>query len=868
MSRFFARADSDSDTSSSEEELYGSDASEEEKSSGEDSEEDEDEDESESESEESSDEEGVKGKAGFLRSKFLKGAAGSDSSESESESEDEKRVVKSAKDKLIDEIDACLKAIDNGKKINDWVAISGEFDKLNKLVERAVKQYQTTPKQYIKSLVALDEFAQDASKNEKQAKKKMNASNSRALNTIKQRIKKTSRDYESQIAQFKESPNAYGLDEKESEDEAVAAKPQDKKDIVVTTVATTTDDNEGFSTVGKAGKILQYSSDSLFKTLMTIVESRGKKNTDRATQITILEELLKAAKTPYQQISVLLMLIPIRFDLTSSGSVMPTAHWKAARQDISTLFTVLEEHAKEFRVIESAPEPEDLETPPQPGPDGVREIPGSVSSLIERLDDELTRALQQIDPHTIEYVDRLGDENELYTLMLRAQCYLESNLKGKAASTSELLSRLLVRRLDHLYYKPTAVIIATEQRAWSALSPSHISNLTPRASSYVASTDKQYGIDLINAICAVLYQQTNTVFRTKAMLSHVYHYALNDYYFKARDMFLMSHLQSSIHTAEPAVQVLFNRALVQVGLCAFRTGLIAESQQSLQEICSSSRLKELLGQGVTKYSNTAPASDRQRLLPFHMHINLELLECVYLTASLLIEIPYMASLGGSVEAKKKIVSKPFRRLLDYHERQVFTGPPENTRDHIMQAAKALLNGDWASSRDLLLSIKIWSLMANSEKIKELLTQKLQEEGLKTYLFSYGPCYQSVSIETLSNLFDLTARKVAGIVSKLIATEEIAAALDQKTNSVVFRQGIELSRLQVLALALSEKAVQLAERNERLAAGGHQLDAQNVTGKPGERGGAQQQGSSSTGGQRQNRQPGGSREPQQPRPVRV
>ncbi|ANB14181.1 Nip1p [Sugiyamaella lignohabitans] len=882
MSKFFAGSDSES--SSSDEELYSSSGEEDKDvSSSEEESSEEDDSEDESSDEESDEETGgaKKGTPGYyMRNQFLKGgsSAGADSDE---ESEDEgKRIVKSAKDKLVDEIDASIKAIENAKRINDWVAISGEFDKVNRLAERAGKQYSTTPPQYINMLMELDEFAQEAVKNEKQAKKKMNASNSRALNTIKQRIKKTSKGFETKIAAYKSDPELYQRELKGETTPQPEATASFKKTTVASTTSTTVaaaDDNDGFSTVGKAGKVLQYTPENIFKTLISIVESRGKKNTDRAEQIKTLEELNKVATTPYQKISVLLMLIPIRFDLTSAGSVVPTQNWKAAEQDIRALFTVLEENASTYRVSESASEPEDIEEGPTAGPDGVKEIPGSVTSLIERLDDEFTRALQNIDPHTTEYVDRLRDEADLYTLIIRGQLYLESSLKqGQQPHTSEALSRLLVRRLDHIYYKPTSVIINSERDAWDKIRSADVTSkqlITPRISGDVAVTDKSYTIQLIDRICSVLYQQQSTIFRSKAMLSHIYHYALNDYYFKARDLFLMSHLQSSIHTADPTIQVLYNRALVQVGLCAFRIGLIVECQQSLQEICSSSRLKELLGQGVTKFGQVS-APDKQRLLPFHMHINLELLECVYLTASLLIEIPLMASLGNSIDAKKKIVSKPFRRMLDYHDRQVFSGPAENTRDHIMQAGKALLNGDWTSSRDLLTSIKIWSLLSNAEEIKTMLGVKVQEEGLRTYIFNYGSCYQSLSISILSSLFELSERKVSAIVSKMIATEEIAAALDQKSNSIVFRKGVELSNLQVLAQALADKSVQLAERNERLAAGGHQLSEQGNTSGPNKPSGQSGQGDRynndrSSNQRGQNRQGNsGRRENQQPRPIRA
>lgn len=811
MSRFFAGGSSDSETSSSDEELLGSSSSESGSEESEEEEEDSDEaSDSESESE-SSDDEGDKrtGASRFLKKSFMKGQA----SDSEDDSEDEsKRVVKSAKDKLIDEIDLCIRAIDNAKKINDWVVILTEFDKLNKHVERADKQYQTTPAQYIKSISELEQFLQETVTAEKSSKKKMNALNARALNTARQRIKKNNKTYESQIADYKADPEAFQKAQ-EAKSAPVAKAVKTKAAVVATSAA---DEDEGFSTVGKAGRVAQFTAENIFTSIQSISESRGKKNTDRKDQVRILEALMHVATTPYEKIIILLRLIPVRFDTASSGHAISTENWMTVKDDINALFALLEKNIKTYQISESAPEPESLETGLPPRADGVVEIPGSIVSLVERLDDEFTRSLQDIDPHTTEYVDRLRHETSLYALILRTQIYLETT-STVPLHDIEAASRILIRRVEHIYFKPSAVIITAENVAWSELPEALESSITPRPT---GDHSEDYTISLINSICAVLYRQPNPIYRTRAILCNIFHYALNNQYYKARDLLLMSHLQSTIHTAESSVQILFNRALVQIGLCAFRAGLIHECQQSLQELNSSLRLKELLGQGVQKYSQST--TDGRRLLPFHMHINLELLECVYFTASLLIEIPSMAASENQIDAKKKVISKTFRRMLDYNRRQVFTGPPENTRDHIMQAARALLDSEWATARDLLNSIKIWSLLSDSESIKKMLGEKLQIEGLRTYLFRYGSTYQSLSLATLSKLFDLPKTRVYAIVSKMIANEDIAAALDQRANTIVFRQGVELSRLQNLALALSEKAVQLVERNERLAAGGHQL----------------------------------------------
>lgn len=85
----------------------------------EDSDEEEDEDEDESSSE---DEDGAK-KSGANR--FMRDA---DSESEESSDEDRAKIVKSAKDKRLEELEATVKAIENGQKINDWGSISaGRF---------------------------------------------------------------------------------------------------------------------------------------------------------------------------------------------------------------------------------------------------------------------------------------------------------------------------------------------------------------------------------------------------------------------------------------------------------------------------------------------------------------------------------------------------------------------------------------------------------------------------------------------------------------------------------------------------------------------------------------------------------------------
>ncbi|GAO14660.1 hypothetical protein UVI_02008920 [Ustilaginoidea virens] len=849
MSRFFRGGeDSSSDSSSDEEELY-SEEEEQQDIEQNDSDDSDDMDDSDDSDESSSDDE-----AGGAN-RFLRDAA----SDSDSEEEEVRAKVKSAKDKRLDELEASIKQIENGQKNGDWTLISAEFDKLGRQVAR-MQDSGKTPKPYIRIIAELEDFMNETLAKQKVTPKKMNATQARGLNAVKQKMKKTSKEYQTGIEAYRADKEGF----MESDDEEIVPVVKPKK------VAKFVDDvaepedltgEDGFATVGKGGRTLQYTPESIFKHLRGIMESRGKKNTDRIEQIKVMEKLGEIANTPYQQIRVLLAIVSARFDLSAGTSnVMPLEHWKAAEKELSTLLAVLESN-KDYVVVENVEEWDDDEKPPslQPGEKYIK-VAGSVVSYVERLDDELVRSLQSIDPHTSEYIERLQDEGALYNIIFRGQLYYEHLRKDSSLEIpQDSVNRVVMRRLEHVYFKPAQVINTFEENCWKAAGDKVESETTPRSEAQDAN-------NLVNVLCNYLFSNSDGIIRARAMLCQVYFLALHGEYYKARDMMLMSHLQDTIPNFDVQTQILYNRTLVQVGLCAFRKGLVYDAQNTLQEICGSGRQKELLAQGVMmqRYNQVSPEQERlekQRQLPFHMHINLELLECVYLTCSMLLEIPLMAQTGSSPDVKKRVISKTYRRMLEYHERQIFTGPPENTRDHVMQASKALAAGEWKKSTVFIHSIKIWELMPNAEEIKVMLSKQIQEEGLRTYLFTYAPFYDTLALESLSSMFELDGTKVAAIVSKMISHEELAASLDQVTNNVIFRKGVELSRLQSLALMLSDKASALIETNERTLEQRTQgtsnaFERQGGRGRGGQRGGQRGGRGGGRGGGNPQRQAGG------------
>uniref|UniRef100_A0A7N8XXK9 Eukaryotic translation initiation factor 3 subunit C n=1 Tax=Mastacembelus armatus TaxID=205130 RepID=A0A7N8XXK9_9TELE len=815
--------------------------------------------------------------------------------------EDTKRVVRSAKDKRFEELTNLIKTIRNAMKIRDMAKCLEEFEQLCRafLKSKNIVDKEGVPPFYIRLLADLEDYLNQLWE-DKEGKKKMNKNNAKALSTLRQKIRKYNRDFEAEIAAYKENPQESADEEEEKEpedsgkpseaeagDEGVSAKSFLKKKpeaapeaskflksakgsgvkcrhaiqkcaertarilmfVLMNCCVWGETDKTAIRKIGKKKKLkknerleeeaeedkgeeieggwekvkggvplvkekpkmfakgTEINTAVVVKKLNEILQARGKKGTDRAAQIELLHALAAIAAENNLGQGI---LVKIKFNIIASlydynpnlAAFMKPDMWKKCLDCIDELLDILFDNNNNIFIGENiAEDSENLAVSDQPF-----RVRGCVLTLVERMDEEFTKIMQNTDPHSQEYVDNLKDEGRVCGLVDRLLGYLEN--KG----STEEICRIYLRRIMHTYYK---FDYKAHRRSLGLQGES-------KSEQDQEESEGEDSAVIMDRLCKFIYAKDRTDrIRTCAILCHIYHHALHSRWYQARDLMLMSHLQDNIQHADPPVQILYNRTMVQLGICAFRQGMIKDAHNALLDIQSSGRAKELLGQGLLMRNMQERNAEQEKIekrrqVPFHMHINLELLECVYLVSAMLLEIPYMAA--HEFDARRRMISKQFHHQLRVGERQPLLGPPESMREHVVAASKAMKMGDWRTCHSFIINekmnSKVWDLFPETQRVRKMLVRKIQEESLRTYLFTYSSVYDSISMETLSEMFELEIPTVHSIISKMIINEELMASLDQPTQTVVMHR-TEPTSLQNMALQLAEKLGSLVENNERV-----------------------------------------------------
>ncbi|KAK5582734.1 hypothetical protein RB653_004319 [Dictyostelium firmibasis] len=525
---------------------------------------------------------------------------------------------------------------------------------------------------------------------------------------------------------------------------------------------------------GEGEKLTQ---DQIMKKVKEVIANRGKLKTDPIKQIQQLEYYYSLIQGDKETFIVLYELIAAQFDTASVKVALSIPVWQKVADGIKKLLEILEKNTNFVLVLEHQ-EPTISK--------GQVTVTGNLLALFEMLDDELSKSLQSINYPTKEYLDRLQDEQIILDLGTSLQKYYE------AAANNGAAAKIAIRRVEHIYYKSSNLknnIIPT------TMSLSEQTTLMSKLSSFIY----KFGDERLNA---------------RTILCNIYFNAINNKFHEARDMMLMSHLQDNPTLMDVSTQILFNRAMVQLGLCAFRCGYIQEAQNCVVEF--SGLRKDLLAQGLSIQSKTAEkdpvreVEETTRILPAHMWIPIDLIETVNLISGMLIAVPQNAYRPFDNKFK---TCKFYQRHMDSVDRQIFIAPSETSKDIIYQASKALSAGDWQQCLEHVNTLRFWPLIPDIESVREKLTRIIQEVSLKTFLFTYSTSYDSILLSELADRFQLQKSQVHSIVAKMMNNHEISASMEHSTESITFRA--EQTKLQYLALHYSESLVDFVEQNERI-----------------------------------------------------
>ena len=168
---------------------------------------------------------------------------------------------------------------------------------------------------------------------------------------------------------------------------------------------------------------------------------------------------------------------------------------------------------------------------------------------------------------------------------------------------------------------------------------------------------------------------------------------------------------------------------------------------------------------------------------------------------MLIEIPLLSE--KQHQASRLSVSRQYRRLIEmYDNKQAFVLAAEQSKDHIVFAARALNKSDWQTAIKHIFSINAITRIPEFENgsLQETLSFAFKRAAMLSFLFRAAKQYKAFSFDQLASFFALDKKQVKKIVSKLILQSRIQASLDMKKDLIMLdEKGQDVQELQQLSL---------------------------------------------------------------------
>ena len=528
--------------------------------------------------------------------------------------------------------------------------------------------------------------------------------------------------------------------------------------------------------------------DELREKTAEAMKTRGRKGIDRPALLTKLELLLEIAGENFpatEQATLLSGVLAIQLDASvGSFTALSKPLWKECTLNLRKLLAIFQANPSAFiRSPDGPVDPEDME-------EERRKVCVALALYAEILDEDLYKSLQLADPQQPDaYVAILADvPTSIATLVA-----VSNFLKATHAQTKLLVSKLALKVMEHLHYQTEASSAALTRRVLelepSAFNGAVNDGLLMRSLAREAATlgglkEKATAILLL---CFFLASREGNVSLCKRLL--------------------MCDMAEYLSNSEIGTQIMYNRVIAAVGVAAFKAGDISEAHFFLSELCGNSKTRELLAQstGRANVEKTAEQekAEKRRQLPYHMHMNVEAVELAHFLSAMFLEVPNICARSG------KIISRAYRKFVEYYDRAA-SGPPENYRETLALAGKAMVVGDIDRADDLIRNLDIWERLEDGENVKIRVLAQLKTFALKTYLIANLQMHEAYRVSQLGQMFGMDDEQVrVETVGWILSGDLEGAALDESRTNIVARK-TRGNRLALIGSELTEKLQKLNE----------------------------------------------------------
>lgn len=174
--------------------------------------------------------------------------------------------------------------------------------------------------------------------------------------------------------------------------------------------------------------------------------------------------------------------------------------------------------------------------------DTERQVFPSLANFLEALNEQLWRSFQHYAPNSIDYIQRVNDENKLLFLCDKLFGFFES------MDQPEYQARVAVVKLNYVYYKQDSLYEKIKARLGS------------RSSKNVYIVESS--VETVSSLVAHVKQGGIRRQIIRASLQQVYHLAMHNKLREARDLLMKMHMAQQISAQTIDNQILYNRALV------------------------------------------------------------------------------------------------------------------------------------------------------------------------------------------------------------------------------------------------------------------------------------------------------------------